>query len=109
MVVLLLRVPQAAPEQPVPLKLQMTPALLTSLATVAARLRLVPSATVVLDGGVMVTPTGATVSVKVACSRELMTDVALIVTLKLLPDIVAGAVYCTVVDVALASEPQVTP
>ena len=84
-------VPQAVPVQPVPVRLQVTPALFVSLETVAESGRLAPAFTVVLEGGAMVTAIGSTVSVTELLRAGLDTEVAVIVTNNV-PDAVAGAV-----------------
>ena len=90
-VVLPVSVPQAVPVQPVPVMLQVTPALLVSLVTVAVSGRFAPAFTVVLDGGAMMTETGSTVSVTELLRAGLATEVAVMVTNNV-PDAVAGAV-----------------
>ena len=79
-VVLPVSVPQAPPVQPVLLRVQVTPALFTSLVTVAARERLAPPLSVVLAGGVMVTMAGGTVSTTAVFAAGFVMEVAVMVT-----------------------------
>jgi len=84
-------VPQAAPVQPVPLRVQVTPALFTSLVTVAARARFDPPLSVVLAGGVMVTMAGGTVSTMEVLAAGFVMEVALMVTVSWLAGGCVGA------------------
>ena len=76
------RVPQAVPVQPEPVRDQVTPSLLMSLATVAVMSCVLLSATAVVVAGLSVMTTGAvgTVSAWVARTAVFAIEVAVMVT-----------------------------